>query len=518
METNPLIDIRGTQIARNSALNLAGEMLPLVAAVVAIPFVVRGLGRDGFGILSLAWVVLGYFTHFDLGMGRATSKFVAEYLAGGKEQEVRALVWNFVKITGGLGVLGSITLTAVSPVLSEKIFNIPPGLIGEARNTFHILALAIPVVLISTTLRGVLAAVQRFDLINVVKVPTSVLNYLIPAATAPFGVGLTSIVMLLVVARLGAAVAYVLLTVRVLPVFGPNLTSKRSAVRPLLLYAGWVTVITIVGPINTYLDRFLIGSLVTVVALSYYTPAYEMVVRLWILPSSLSATLFPAFSTLGAMAARKELERLFARSVKHLFLIVAPLALVLVVFAQDVFRFWLGADFAEKSSSVMQILAVGIVINSLGWVPASLLMGLGRPDVRAQLLLFELPIYTGLSFILIRNMGINGAAMARALIGATDALLLFMASWKLLSLSPRLLIENGFFRAFLTICSLAAATAVVGFLSSSFLGRAVLTGILLIAFAILAWLYALDQVDRNSVCSMFRVYLSKLRVYHAQTL
>jgi hypothetical protein len=65
-------------MARNSVLNFHGQLVPLTVRVLAIPVVVKVLAVDGFGILSVAWMPLGYRTLFDLGLGLATTKFIAE--------------------------------------------------------------------------------------------------------------------------------------------------------------------------------------------------------------------------------------------------------------------------------------------------------------------------------------------------------------------------------------------------------------------------------------------------------
>lgn len=40
-------------LARNTALNLLGNVIPLAVGLITIPYVVRGLGSDGFGVLSI---------------------------------------------------------------------------------------------------------------------------------------------------------------------------------------------------------------------------------------------------------------------------------------------------------------------------------------------------------------------------------------------------------------------------------------------------------------------------------
>ena len=72
---------RGGALARNTAWSVAGHGAPLVAALFAIPVILHGLGTDRFGALSLAWLLIGYVSLFDLGLGRALTKLVAEKLA-----------------------------------------------------------------------------------------------------------------------------------------------------------------------------------------------------------------------------------------------------------------------------------------------------------------------------------------------------------------------------------------------------------------------------------------------------
>ena len=79
----------------NSVWNLVGLGLPLLVALVSIPILIRGLGTDRFGILTLAWVVIGYFSLFDLGLGRAVTKLVADRLGAGASERVPALGGSF---------------------------------------------------------------------------------------------------------------------------------------------------------------------------------------------------------------------------------------------------------------------------------------------------------------------------------------------------------------------------------------------------------------------------------------
>ena len=65
--------------------SFAGQMAPALIALLAIPPLLRGLGIDRFGVLSLAWTVVGYFSLFDLGLGWALTRVLSERLSTGRE-------------------------------------------------------------------------------------------------------------------------------------------------------------------------------------------------------------------------------------------------------------------------------------------------------------------------------------------------------------------------------------------------------------------------------------------------
>jgi len=290
------MEISGSLIARNAVLNLIGQAVPLVVGVLTIPFVVRGLGTDRFGLLSLAWVVLGYFTIFDLGLGRATTKYVAEALGRGEGNRIPRIVWTSVTVQAFMGAVGAIALMGITDLLVDRILNIPPELVGEARDTFHILALSIPVALVSSSFRGVLEASQRFDLLNAIKIPSSSLTFLLPLLGVYLGLSLPGIIALILAASIVTLMVFVAMDIRIFPEL-KRYSSSFALFRSLFAFGGWVTVSGVVGPILVYLDRFLIGSILTMSAVAYYTAPYEAVTRLWVIPSSMTMALFPAFST-----------------------------------------------------------------------------------------------------------------------------------------------------------------------------------------------------------------------------
>lgn len=484
-------------LARNTALNLIGQALPLLVALATVPYVIRGLGTERFGLLALAWMVLSYFS--ELGFGRAATKFVAEALGAGEEVRSGRLAWFAAVIQGGCGLVCAALLALATPLLVERILRMPPDLVGEARIVFYVVAAAVPVMLVHNSFRGVLEAMQRFDLVNAVRTPASACNFILPAAGVLFGWSLPAIVALLMAARLGALIAYYGAAWHVLPTMRgwPQLGGRE--LRKIAGFGGWSTVSGIVSPALVYLDRFLLGSLVAVSAVAYYAAPYELVTRLLIIPGSLTAAVFPAFSALQGQRQWDQVGRLLARTVKYTLLLIGPFVVLVVAAATDVLGLWLDVSYAQEGALALQILALGVLVNSLAQVPFSLVQGIGRPDIGAKLHLLELPIHLFVATGLIYLLGIPGAALAWTLRVTLDAALLFAAARRLAPIpTGGLLAERVPQTAMLLLGFGLVATTATTWASSVWLRLAVLTAIVG-TMAATVWRYSLSDGDRANL-------------------
>jgi O-antigen/teichoic acid export membrane protein len=493
---NKPLEIKSSLLAKNIFLNIIGRVVPLIVAVVTVPYVIHGLGAARFGILSIAWVVIGYFSMFDMGLGRSTTKFVAEALGKGETKSIPTIVWTSLTSQLLIGVLGSIVLAVITPALVERVLNIPPELTAEAKTTFYLLCFSIPVVICSISLRGVLEAAQRFDLVNAVTIPSNCLNFLLPAIGLFWGLGLPGIIVLLIISRAGTAGAYLMLCFLVYPQIRQLFLIDLKILRLLFSFGGWITICAMLGTTLMYLDRFFIGTLYAIADVGYYSVSADMLTHFGVLPGSFAKTLFPAFSALESD--KDKLKQLYVRSLKYILLIMGPIVLVLIVFAGDILHLWLGAEWASKTTLVFQILAVGLFFNSLTHMPGNLLDGVGRPDLRAKIFLLGFVPYILLLWFLIGKFGVVGAALAFTFRGCLDSFLFFCIGWKIIGLNQAVLIENGMLRSVMVYGGLVTITLfLIAILGNTLLIQSITTFICLIFFALITWKYVLDMDDKQ---------------------
>jgi len=484
-------------LVRNTIWNLTGQLIPLIVAIFALPPFIRILGTDRFGVLALAWVVIGYFSLFDLGLGRALTQLISKKLGEVQDQEIPSLIWTALFLMLLLGIAGALFMVILSPWLVYDILKIPEALQSETMYSFYLLSMSIPVIISTAGMQGILKAYQRFGLVNAVRIPFGVFIFAGPLAVLPFSQNLLSLVSILVVGLLIAWVFHFPLCFRIIPALRHGIAIKYALISPLFRFGSWMTVTNIVGPLMVYLDRFLIGALVSMSAVSYYTTPYEVITKIGILPAALVGVLFPAFSH-SYVSNRSYTARLFSQGVRFVFLGMFPIILFIVIFANEAIDFWLGAEFARNSSFVLQWLAAGVFINSLGQVAFAMIQGAGRPDLTAKLHLIELPLYLLGVYWLINTHGIKGAAIAWvARIGIDTVCLFGMVRWFLPTNTSILLKKIVTMGAALLTLSLATILVSVG-------TKVIFLLVTLMAFAVSSWLLILNHEERVLIANRLK--------------
>lgn len=472
--------LSGRLLASSAFWSLGAQAIPAIVGVITIPFIIRGVSVDRFGILTLAWMVIGYFGLLDLGLGRAVTKLAAELLVSADRARFDRVVWTAWYLMLALGLAGALILAAIAPWLVQTAIKVPRELQHETVQVFYLLALAMPIVVLTTGLRGVLEAAQHFKLTSLIKIPMGVLTFGTPLLVLFFTTNLAAIVLALIVVRLLGAIAYAIMCHQVVHISVVPPPIDATSARTLLGLGAWMTVSNVVSPLLVGVDRFFVGAFLSVAAVAYYATPFEAVTRLLIIPSAVAAVLFPAFSTASVIDPEK-MVRLFRTGISTVFLTMYPIVLIVILFAPELLTLWLGRSFAAESSEALRWLALGVLMNSVAALPFAFLQGIGRSETTAKIHLIEAPIYLVVMIWLIREYGIAGAAVAWCFRTTMDLVFLYFFANRNLRTATATWLGD--------VTTVAALVGVlgVGVWLRAPLPRMVLTVVLLIPFSVMMW-------------------------------
>lgn len=445
------------RLVRHSVFNLLGLGLPLVVAVFSIPLLIEALGAARFGILTLIWAVVSYFGLFDLGLGRALTQQLAVALAKDERDRIGPLVATSTVLMAALGIFATILMAALAPSGVGMIKSVPDQ--KEAVNAVLVMALAMPAIVLTSGFRGILEARNAFGVINLIRLPMGLFTFLGPVLVVASGFpSLVWISAVLVAGRVIACAAHALCALRYLKGYRGNLSFDKSLLKPLCVSGGWLTLSNVISPFMGYVDRFIIGAIVSAAAVAYYTTPQEIVTKIWIVPGALTAVLFPAFSA-KLVNSDEGVRKLFSEVILCLFLVLIPITSALAVFAKEILSLWVGWEMAEHGELLMQIFAIGILVNCLAHVPFTLIQSAGMPRVTALIHCAELPFFLLLLWWLTASYGVEGAAVAWIIRMCVDTLAMFFACCSIQGWPQRFLFSRN-----LIPCVALAALAFVGVL------------------------------------------------------
>jgi O-antigen/teichoic acid export membrane protein len=418
-------------ILKNTLLNLLGYGAPLVVAVFAIPLIVKSIGTDRFGVLTLTWVLTGYLSILDLGLGRALTKIVAERLGENRVAEIPCAIWTALSALALISIAISLMFWGCSHWLVYNLLKIPVGLKTETLYSLYLIALSIPVVIISVGFRGILEAYQRFDLVNAVRIPLGIFSFAAPLLVIPFSVKLHFIIAAIFMGRLFITLVQFFLCCNIIPRLLNDFSFDLNMFGKLLQFGGWMTVTNVISPLLIYLDRFFIGALLSITAVAYYATPSEVITKLTLVSGALMSVLFPVISA-SYNTDRQRAAVLVEQGLKYLFIVIFPIVLVIVSFAPEGLRIWLNEEFAQNCKQVTQILAIGIFFGCLGQIPYAFVQGAGRPDLTGKLHIVEMVLYLIALVGAIHWAGIVGAAIVWAIRFILDTVCLYLIAQNLM--------------------------------------------------------------------------------------
>ena len=334
-------------ITRGTAANLAGSILVTLVSLVTVPLYLRAIGHERYGVLLLFWLLLGYFGLFDLGLGRAIAQRIAAFSASSEDARARVF-WTALLLNAGFGILGGAVACGVAQFALRHWASVPVDLRLEAAGVVPWLALAVPLLTVSGVLAGALQGRERFLTLNVVQVLASTASQAVPLAVAAcLAPDIRLLVPTILLIRVLTCVVLLLLCGRHVPL-GSRPALDRALLRPLLGYGGWVSVTSLIGPLLSTLDRFLIGGLAGARAVTQYAVPFNLAARLGMLPGSLSSALFPRLAAVGPESAGALAER----AVRGLVATLTPLSLVTMAAMRPFLSWWVGSEFSGDAASV----------------------------------------------------------------------------------------------------------------------------------------------------------------------
>lgn len=396
-------------------------LIPGLLTIPVMAYLARTLNVELFGILLIAYAIVGYSGIFDAGLARAVIRQIA---SSNDIQKDRLVMGTALISVTFLSLIPSLFLLIFAPSVSRWL-SVSINNASQVIQAIQLLGLVIPFFLIGLISFAFLEGKQRFTELNKYKVVTGTLIALTPAALiiSSGSNSLVAAIVGLLIARGVSALIAVIALKNALGTFKPKFC--RSVLVELLTFGGWITLSNIISPLMVYADKFILSSIIGAERVAFYNAPSDLIQKIAILPGALARTLFPMFSHNQRDSKRKEYIAYIGLSIS-LFLLLCPLFFM----ADWILNLWLGQPYGQESESILKVLIIGFFFNGLAQIPFTRIQAFGKSRTTAFMHLSEVLPYLLLLFLFVREFGLVGAAYAWSIRMVADFMLLFYFSKK----------------------------------------------------------------------------------------
>jgi len=402
-------------LTRNIVATTLGRGWGAVLQLVSVPLYVKFLGVEAFGLLGLFMSIQAVVSLLDLGLSPTITRELARLsrIENGA-QEARNLVRTFEVIYWAMAMLLFLSLFVVSPLIAEHWVKTDELSEAACTQAFRLMAIYLmfqwPVTLYSSGLMGLQVQV----LLNVANACFAALRTLGGLA-----------VIMLVAPRLEAVLLWnvvcVFLNVTCLRILLwqrlPTASTASGFDRALLLkvwrFCAGVTGTTVMSVFQTQTDKLLLSKMVSLRDYGYYSMASMVAAALSQIVGPISTAVFPRLSQLVGGRDAPGLHRTFHISCQLVSAIVFPVALVLILFSEQILLLWTGNyDISRNSHVLTGLLVAGSALNAMMTIPFTLQYAEGRTRPVFLTGLCGSILFAPAVYWLAGTMGLTGAAVA----------------------------------------------------------------------------------------------------------
>lgn len=408
-----LFDILRNRVVKNSMYSAIGFVLPVCTMLLFTPLLVRRMGYEGYGLWHVAISSLGLMGVFEFGLGSAIIKYVATYSSSHDTDGLSAVSTIGFVLNVAIGVLITFPLYLLAPQITQ-LFQTSDIASDHIEGAIRLASLGFIPFLLKSSGLAVPKGLQRFEISTIIQTAQSVLTtvvaFVVASLTNSVELVVLSTVLVMWLVSLGALVV----AFRMLRSLGARFFFSSVYLRRMFSFMAFAGLTGIGRQIFSSMDRLVVGVVLGLSEVAYYTVAIGISNKLISLSSALTQALMPAASAWYATGNRRRLWRYFGRSTAALVLLNLGLGGTLLVLSSPFLRFWMGENFARPALIPFRILVLVYAVNSMTAPAYQVADGTGIPWINT----FG-ALSSGLGTILLivvwgRTSGLEGAAWANA--------------------------------------------------------------------------------------------------------
>lgn len=366
-------------LKKNIFANFAGSAWSALMGLAFVPFYIKLMGVESYGIVGVFISLMGVLTVLDLGLSQAMNREMARlssdnqhiFLIADTARTLEVVYWGVALLVGGITAL-----------LAQPIANywLNPEQLSRSdlQQALWIMGLVIalrwPVSLYTGGLNGLQQQVQLNILLSVFSTLQGVGALIVLWFVAP-----TIQVFFVWQAIVALAQVIVLRTAlwQNLP-YGQVGVFNQNVLKQIWQFAAGMSGISLLATILTQLDKVILSKLLSLSEFGYYTLASTVAAVLFRIIGPVFTAYYPRLTELVSKKDQLGLIATYHQGSQLMAVAILPISFVLAFFSKEILQIWThNPNLVLHVSLLVSLLTIGNALNGLMHMPYALQLSHG---------------------------------------------------------------------------------------------------------------------------------------------
>ena len=415
------------QLKSGVVLSYAQMILSNLISIIFTPIIIRALGQDEYGIMSLAGAVIGYLSLFSLGLGSSYNYFYHKRKKEASDDGIAKLNGMYITIFSVIAlvvfVVGVVIVFNARAVLGNEITE---SELAIAKKLMIISVLSMAVTLPASVFGSYIFVHERFVFHRVVSIIFIILSNVVKLSLLFMGFRSVAITISAFVLTIINTLVTITYAVKVLKFKIDFSGFQINILKSMFAFSFFIFLNQIVDQINWSIDKYIIARFYGAASVAVYSIGASLNNYYVTISSTISSVFSPRINKLvSAKADDKSLTDLMIKVGRIQFFILSLVFSGLVFFGEYfIVGYYAGTGY-EEAYKVVLILCAPVTIPLIQNVGLEIQRAKNKHRFRSVVYLIMAFLNLGISIPLCKHFGIIGCAIGTA-IGITIANIIIM--------------------------------------------------------------------------------------------
>lgn len=396
------------QIKLGAVLSYFAILVNIVTGLLYTPWMIRCIGREEFGLYTLAMSVISLFV-FDFGLSSAVTRFISKYLAKGEEEKANNFLGLVYKLYLGIDVLLFVVLVGVYFFIPQIYKELTPDEIEKFKIVYAMAACYSVFSFPFIPVNGVLTSYEKFIQLKLCDVFHKLVIVVTMSVCLLLGYGLYALVMvnalsgaLTIVAKLYCIKRYTKSRV--------NLSySSKSELKGIASYSGWVTVKSLSQRCIMNVAPSILGMLSGSAEIAVLGIAITLEAYTFTFSNAINGMFLPKVSR--NIANNVDILPLMIRIGRIQIIVIGLIVTGFVLFGNEFIHLWVGDKFKDS-----YMCAVLMIIPSFFHLPQEIahqtVYAMNKVKIEAKVFILMAVVNIAGAFFFAPRFGATGIGMS----------------------------------------------------------------------------------------------------------